>query len=136
VVFVSRTLSPGTGRVKAPQALTVGFAPATEVVIVRIGGRSMGITIKIDMRRWLKHWRDRLASQRPTTVEVQSIFGPMTAFAGDFATRQIEQFGAHTRNEVALLRSFVKAGDLIYDVGAHIGTFAIPLHSRPGTMAR
>ena len=58
---------------------------------------------------------------------MQSIFGPMTAFAGDFATRQIEQFGAHTRNEVALLQSFVKAGDLIYDVGAHIGTFAIPL---------
>jgi len=51
----------------------------------------------------------------------------MTAFAGDFATRQIEQFGAHTRNELALLRSFVNAGDLIYDVGAHIGTFAIPL---------
>jgi len=79
------------------------------------------------MRRWLKHWRNRLASQRAGTVEVQSIFGPMTAFAGDFATRQIEQFGAHTRNEVALLQNFVKAGDLIYDVGAHIGTFAIPL---------
>jgi FkbM family methyltransferase len=79
------------------------------------------------MRRWLKHWRDRLTSQRAGTVEVQSIFGPMTAFAGDFATRQIEQFGAHTRNEVALLRSFVKPGDLIYDVGAHIGTFAVPL---------
>ena len=66
------------------------------------------------MRRWLKHWRDRLASQRAGTVQVQSIFGPMTAFAGDFATRQIEQFGAHTRNEVALLRSFVKAGDLMF----------------------
>jgi FkbM family methyltransferase len=79
------------------------------------------------MRRWLKHWRDRLASQRAGTVEVHGIFGPMTAFAGDFATRQIEQFGAHTRNEVALLRRFVKAGDLIYDVGAHIGSFAIPL---------
>ena len=79
------------------------------------------------MRHWLSRWRDKLTSKRPTTVEVQSIFGPMTAFAGDFATRQIEQFGAHTRNEVALLRSFVKAGDLIYDVGAHIGTFAIPL---------
>lgn len=79
------------------------------------------------MRRWFKHWWDRFASRRASTVEVQSIFGPMTAFAGDFATRQIEQFGAHTRNEVALLRSFVKAGDLIYDVGAHIGTFAIPL---------
>jgi FkbM family methyltransferase len=79
------------------------------------------------MRRWLKHWRNRLVSQRANVVEVQSIFGPMAAFAGDFATRQIEQFGAHTRNEVALLQNFVKAGDLIYDVGAHIGTFAIPL---------
>ena len=79
------------------------------------------------MRRWLKQWRDRVALLCASTVEVQSIFGPLTAFAGDFATRQIEQFGAHTRNEVALLQNFVKAGDLIYDVGAHIGTFAIPL---------
>ena len=79
------------------------------------------------MRHWLSRWRDKLTPKRPTTVEVQSIFGPMTAFAGDFATTQIEQFGAHTRNEVALLQNFVKAGDLIYDVGAHIGTFAIPL---------
>ena len=67
---------------------------------------------------------------------MQSIFGPMTAFAGDFATRQIEQFGAHTRNEVALLRSFVNAGDLIYDVGAHIGTFAIPLALAAGENGR
>jgi len=88
------------------------------------------------MRRWLKHWRDGLTSQRASTVEVQSIFGPMTAFADDFATRQIEQFGAHTRNEVALLRSFVKAGDLIYDVGAHIGTFAIPLALAAGENGR
>ena len=88
------------------------------------------------MRRWLEHWRNRLASQRPATVEVQSIFGPLTAFAGDFATRQIEQFGAHTRNEVALLQNFVKAGDLIYDVGAHIGTFAIPLAIAAGDNGR
>jgi FkbM family methyltransferase len=79
------------------------------------------------MRRWFKHWRDKSAARRANTVEVQSIFGPMTAFAGDFATRQIEQYGAHTRNEVALLCSLVRPGDLIYDVGAHIGTFAIPL---------
>jgi FkbM family methyltransferase len=88
------------------------------------------------MRRWLKYWRDRLASRRARTVEVQSMFGPLTAFAGDFATRQIEQFGAHTRNEVALLQSFVKAGDLIYDVGAHIGTFAIPLAQATGETGR
>src|SRR3984893_9632977 len=84
------------------------------------------------MRHWLSRWRDKLTSKRPTTVEVQSIFGPMMAFAGDFATRQIVQFGAHTRNEVALLRSFVRTGDLIYDVGAHIGTFAIPLAMAAG----
>jgi FkbM family methyltransferase len=66
------------------------------------------------------------------TVEVQSIFGPLTAFADDFATKQIEQFGAHTRNEVAMLCSFVRAGELIYDVGAHIGTFAIPLAKATG----
>jgi FkbM family methyltransferase len=61
------------------------------------------------------------------TVEVRSIFGPLTAFADDFATKQIEEFGAHTRNEVAMLCSFVRVGDLVYDVGAHIGTFTIPL---------
>jgi FkbM family methyltransferase len=88
------------------------------------------------MRRWLKQWRDRVASRRASTVEVQSIFGPLTAFAGDFATRQIELFGAHTRNEVALLQNFVKAGDLIYDVGAHIGTFAIPLALAAGENGR
>ena len=107
------------------------------------------------MRRRFRQWRQRLASDAGTaepradasstkkgagalagtyrepeglrTVEVQSIFGPMVAFAGDFATEQIEAFGAHTRNEVAFLQSFVSAGDQVYDVGAHIGTFTIPL---------
>ena len=68
----------------------------------------------------------------PGTVMVQSIFGPMIAFERDHATRQIEAFGAHTRNEVAMLRSFVDAGDTVYDVGAHIGTFALPLASAAG----
>jgi hypothetical protein len=34
-----RTLSPGTGRVKAPQGRAADFAAATEAAIVRIGGR-------------------------------------------------------------------------------------------------
>jgi hypothetical protein len=45
---LGRTLSPGTGRVKAPQGRATGFAPAKEAVMVRIGGRSCGPTIKID----------------------------------------------------------------------------------------
>jgi FkbM family methyltransferase len=88
------------------------------------------------MKRWLEHWRDKIVPKRTRTVEVRSIFGPLLAFAGDFATRQIEQFGAHTRNEVALLRSFIAPGDLIYDVGAHIGTFAIPLALAAGENGR
>jgi FkbM family methyltransferase len=70
------------------------------------------------------------------TIVVDSIFGPMVAFEGDFATRQIAQFGAHTRNELALLRTFVDQGDLVYDVGAHIGTFAIPLAQACGESGR
>jgi FkbM family methyltransferase len=72
----------------------------------------------------------------PPLVTLKSIFGPMTAFEGDHATRQIRDFGAHTRNEVAMLRSFVDAGDLVYDVGAHIGTFAIPLAQAAGETGR
>jgi FkbM family methyltransferase len=60
----------------------------------------------------------------------------MLAFEDDHATRQILAFGAHTRNEVALLTSFVDPGDLIYDVGAHIGTFAIPLAKAAGPAGR
>jgi FkbM family methyltransferase len=70
------------------------------------------------------------------TIVVHSIFGPITAFEGDFATKQIAAFGAHTRNEVALLRTFVDAGDLVLDVGAHIGTFTIPLAQACGESGR
>ncbi len=42
-------------------------------------------------------------------------------------TQQIAEYGAHTRNEIAMLRHFIDAGDLVYDIGAHIGMFAIPL---------
>ncbi len=70
------------------------------------------------------------------TVLVQSIFGPMVAFERDHATMQIVTFGAHTRNEVALLCNVVDEGDLVYDVGAHIGTFAIPLARAAGKHGR
>jgi FkbM family methyltransferase len=71
-----------------------------------------------------------------STVLVQSIFGPMVAFERDHATMQIVTFGAHTRNEVALLCNVVDEGDLVFDVGAHIGTFAIPLAGAVGKHGR
>ncbi|MGN6460297.1 MAG: FkbM family methyltransferase [Pseudolabrys sp.] len=75
--------------------------------------------------------------QRPAipgadVVSVESMFGPLLAFDNDLITEQLVAFGAHTRNEIALLRSFISPGDFIYDIGAHIGTFAIPLAMAAG----
>ncbi len=72
----------------------------------------------------------------PRVISVESIFGPMFVFEGDHAARQILEFGAHTRNELALLKSFVNEGDLVYNVGAHVGTFAIPLAHAVGESGR
>jgi FkbM family methyltransferase len=78
----------------------------------------------------------RLLDPQPRIVVVDSIFGPLAAFENDFATNQIVKFGAHTRNEIALLRSFVDEGELVYDIGAHIGGFAIPLAAAAGVAGR
>ena len=40
--------------------------------------------------------------------------------------QQLQEYGAHTRNELAMLRQFVRRGDRILDVGAHLGTVSIP----------
>jgi FkbM family methyltransferase len=60
-------------------------------------------------------------------VEVDSIFGRIGCFCDDLITDQIVAFGAHTRPELAFLLSMVDEGDDVFDVGGHIGTFAIPL---------
>jgi FkbM family methyltransferase len=60
------------------------------------------------------------------TKTVKTIYGTFQCRSSDLITRQLERFSAHTRNELAMLRSFVAEGDSIIDVGAHIGTFAIP----------
>ena len=51
----------------------------------------------------------------------------MLSYEDDLVTQQLRQFGAHTRPELAFLLSVVSAGDCVFDLGAHIGTFAIPL---------
>jgi FkbM family methyltransferase len=69
-------------------------------------------------------------------VLVDSIFGPVLAYEDDLITQQIREFGAHTRNELALLCAFVDEGDVVYDVGAHIGTFSLPLAGAVGNTGR
>ena len=45
----------------------------------------------------------------------------------DFVTGQLSERGGHQRSELGLLQSFVKPGAVVLDVGAHIGTFTVPL---------
>lgn len=57
----------------------------------------------------------------------RTIYGDFYAWKEDLITRQLIQFSAHTRNEIAMIRSFIREGDTCLDIGAHIGTFSIPL---------
>jgi len=69
-------------------------------------------------------------------VDIETPFGRFRAPEGDLITNQLRDFGAHTRNELAFLRSVVTAGDYVIDVGGHIGTFAIPLAATVGPAGR
>jgi hypothetical protein len=60
-------------------------------------------------------------------IEMDAMFGTVYAFADDLVTDQMISFGAHTRPELAFLMSVVQSGDTVFDIGGHIGTFAIPL---------
>jgi len=60
-------------------------------------------------------------------VETQTPYGRFSSVAGDHISQQLQQYGAHTRNELAMLLSFIRPGDTVVDVGAHIGSFAIPM---------
>jgi FkbM family methyltransferase len=69
-------------------------------------------------------------------IVVQAIFGEVLAFKGDFITAQLLEYGAHIRCELAFLSHFVDLGDVVVDVGAHIGTFALPLAQKAGKAGR
>jgi len=69
-------------------------------------------------------------------VEVDTVHGRIAAFENDFITAQIRKFGAHTRPDIAMLRSVVHPGDFVFDLGAHIGTYAIPLAQKTGAAGR
>jgi len=58
---------------------------------------------------------------------VSTPYGKFHCEDGDLITGQLEEFGAHTRNELAMLLGFVRPDDFVIDVGAHLGTFAVPI---------
>jgi FkbM family methyltransferase len=66
------------------------------------------------------------------TVAANAVFGRIESFVGDMITDQLLQFGAHTRPELALLLSVIEPGDFVFDVGARIGTFSVPIATQVG----
>ena len=69
-------------------------------------------------------------------IEVNAMFGKIFTFANDIITNQLVSFGAHTRPELAFLMTVVQSGDAVFDIGGHIGTFAIPLAQKIGETGR
>jgi FkbM family methyltransferase len=80
--------------------------------------------------RWLI---DLLRPRPPAgTVRLETRLGPIHAFENDRITRHLIEFGAHSRPELAMLLDFVDPGDRVFDLGAHIGAFALPLARKAG----
>jgi len=71
-------------------------------------------------------------SHARTLREVDATFGRILAFDDDLITRHILDFGAHTRVGLAFLLSALREGDAAFDLGGHIGTFAIPMARKVG----
>lgn len=69
-------------------------------------------------------------------VLVPTVFGSVLAFEDDHITDQLLAYGAHTRCELSFLLRFVDPGDSVLDVGAHIGTFTVPLALKVGKQGR
>jgi FkbM family methyltransferase len=63
-------------------------------------------------------------------VTVDSCFGPIEAFEDDVITDQIRRFGNHTRPEFAFATSVLDPDMGVFDLGAHIGTFALAAMAR------
>lgn len=71
--------------------------------------------------------------KRMTNTEtVTSPFGVFTGMENERVITQIKKYGAHTRPELSMVLSFLEEGDNVIDVGAHIGTFAVPMKKKIG----
>lgn len=53
--------------------------------------------------------------------------GDFLAMKGDVVTKHLQRFGGHTRPYVSLLSALAGSLFRVLDVGAHIGTFSVPL---------
>jgi FkbM family methyltransferase len=72
-------------------------------------------------------------------------FGPLTLkrcrygwmlFSGPFIGKCFDLYGEYSEAEVALMRAFVREGDVVIDVGANIGDLTLPLAQMVGAKGR
>lgn len=69
-------------------------------------------------------------------VDVATPFGRFHTFDDDLITQQLLDYGAHTRNELSMLIDHIGGARTVVDIGAHVGTYAIPIAFALGADAR
>lgn len=67
---------------------------------------------------------------------VETAYGTFFTWEDDLLSNQLKEYSAHTRNELAMVLSFLRDGDIVLDVGANIGTFCVPIADRVGERGR
>ncbi len=70
------------------------------------------------------------------TVILSTPWGSLESFAGDLITEQLHDYGAHQRSDLAFLLSLLRPGDTAVDVGAHVGTYTVPIAQTVGAAGR
>lgn len=63
---------------------------------------------------------------RPTQI-IRTPYGIFKCLENDLISNQLLTFGAHARNELNMVLDHVQDCHIILDIGAHIGTYAIPM---------
>ena len=69
-------------------------------------------------------------------IRISTPTGTFHGFADDVITDHLVDFGAHTRNELAMVLAHIGESDVCVDFGAHIGTYAIPIGRMLGGSGR
>lgn len=68
--------------------------------------------------------------------QVNTPLGRFLAPRGDLVTDHLRDFGSHAGPFLSLAEAVIGPGDLVVDVGGHIGSFTIPLARRVGPTGR
>lgn len=66
------------------------------------------------------------------TELIETPFGSFHCPKQGGIVQHLKRFGAHQRNELAMILSMLRPGDHVIDVGAHVGTICLPMATKIG----